>query len=572
MTIHRFKAETLEDAYQAMRQRLGEDAVVLSTETVTEGGILGFLGRKVVEIRASAPERRPNPRRLTALERRYLATEAADVPAGAADPQTVAYFRDLVSQAQARMRSAGAQSPGAPQGPHPGPMTGRAGDVASGEGPRVSDTKPQNSPAPAADADFRSRAMDAAQASASQERRAADGEFRTRAADAAQLDRRRASDGGFEPRAMDPVQRSTTPRRRATDLHASRLNAERSVGLDDAARSGGSDSPRTAPVHGSAAIAVAPMGADGGQGDHRDDLADDLVRRDIGEMRDMLRVMFTEMPGAGLPSEFVPYYRLLLKRGLTREAASDLIAGTMDCEDPKLLHDRMFFLERLKMRVRKNVRVTGGVALEAGRRKVIALVGPTGVGKTTNIAKLAAQFALKEPAKLGLITADTYRIAATDQLKVYANIIGVEMAIVYNARDVAQALERFRDCDVVLMDTAGGSPFNQQQMADVRRVLEAARVDETMLVLSAGTQLEDLQAIVRQYGALSPHSIFFTKLDETRHYGALYCLAREAGLPLSYFSYGQNVPDDVVMAHQSIVAKLVVDGGDSRVRSGRKPA
>ena len=528
MTIHRFKAETLEDAYQAMRRRLGEDAVVLSTETVTEGGILGFLGRKVVEIRASAPERRPNPRRLTALERRYLAADAADVQAGAADPETVAYFQNLVRQAQTRMRTGRAEA----SLPHAAPTAQTHESLSTGGGmdPRTAARGPVAGPA--------------------------HGEMDTKHGQNVSQPARRASDRGTATVAAG----SATP-----------PGTERDAGVYSRPRGPQTDRPVT---HGTAAVAVAPTDADGGTARHDDQpmVDDDLFRRDIGEMRDMLRVMFTEMPGAGLPSEFVPYYRLLLKRGLTREAASDLIVGTMDCEDPKLLHDRMFFLERLKMRVRKGVKVTGGVALEGGKRKVIALVGPTGVGKTTNIAKLAAQFALKEPAKLGLITADTYRIAATDQLKVYANIIGVDMAIVYNARDVAQALERFRDCDVVLMDTAGGSPFNQRQMEDVRRVLEAAHVDETMLVLSAGTQLEDLQAIVRQYGALSPHSILFTKLDETRHYGALYCLAHEAGLPLSYFSYGQNVPDDVVLAHQSIVAKLVVDGGDSRVRSGRKPA
>jgi flagellar biosynthesis protein FlhF len=123
-------------------------------------------------------------------------------------------------------------------------------------------------------------------------------------------------------------------------------------------------------------------------------------------------------------------------------------------------------------------------------------------------------------------------------------------------------VKAFTDRDLVLIDTAGGSPFNRGQMTEVRALVEAAQPDEVHLLVSANVALEDLREIVTHFSILKPTALFFTKLDETRRYGQLFCLAAEAGLPLSYFSVGQNVPDDILPVSAGTVAKLVVEGED----------
>jgi flagellar biosynthesis protein FlhF len=207
--------------------------------------------------------------------------------------------------------------------------------------------------------------------------------------------------------------------------------------------------------------------------------------------------------------------------------------------------------------------VTGGIALQSGQRKVVALVGATGVGKTTNLAKLSALFSVQEHAKVGVITTDTYRVAATDQLQVYANIIDLPMEVVHEPSEMKAALKKLANCDLILIDTAGGSPFNREQMTDMRALLDVAKPDEVHLLASANTSLADLRDVVTNFSLLRPTALFFTKLDETKRYGQLYCLAAEAGLPLSYFSVGQQVPDDIMPASPGTVAKLVIEGDES---------
>src|SRR5690606_37462039 len=132
------------------------------------------------------------------------------------------------------------------------------------------------------------------------------------------------------------------------------------------------------------------------------------------------------------------------------------------------------------------------------------------------------------------VTADTYRVAAPEQLRVYANIIGLDLEVANDPREMAAAIRKFRGHDLVLIDTAGGSPYNEEQLQEMADVVTAAQPDEVMLVVSALTPLEDMRATLSRFSLLQPTSMVFTKLDETRRFGALVCLANESGLPLSY--------------------------------------
>lgn len=281
-------------------------------------------------------------------------------------------------------------------------------------------------------------------------------------------------------------------------------------------------------------------------------------------MREMLQVIMAERPGAGLPPELSPHYRTMIEAGVSRKVAAQLVAEAAELEDADAVRDPRFFAERLRLIVQRHVKVTGGLRLREGASNLIALIGPTGVGKTTSIAKLAAHYAVREGLTVALITADTYRIAAPEQLRTYANIIGLPMRIVNEAREMAAAREAFRNYDLVLMDTAGGSPFNLKQIHELKLMLAAARPTDTYLVLSANTPLDDLREGLQNFGQANPGALIFSKLDETRRFGAMYSLLVESGLPLSYISNGQDVPDDIAVAEPGPIASLVMEEGRRR--------
>lgn len=447
--LYKIKAATLEEAYQRIRRKFGEDAVVLNTRQAVEGGILGLFGRRVVEVTVSATVPGPPPARpRSAVERKYA--EHAVPPQGPApdkQPENLKHLEQLVRDAQRRMNA------------QPAPAAQAAGDAATRPG------------APAAPVTY-TRMPQAAQAAA-------------------------APMLAFPARKPEPA-------------------------------------------------------------------GEENIRKELGEIRSMLQVLYAENPGAGLPTEFAPHYRELVAQGVSRRIAAELTAAVLKDSDPAILRDPRVFRERLMIEVRKLVRVTGGAALQPGRCRRIALCGSTGVGKTTNLAKLAAHFAVRERARVGLVTADTYRVAAVDQLRVYANIIGLPLRVAHDPREALAALDEFRGHDLVLMDTAGGSQFNLEQISELKSMLTAVQPDEVYLVLSAATPLEDLRNAVHNFRCLGPTALVFTKIDETRQYGAMFSAALESELPFGYFSTGQNVPEDIQVATPGAVASLLVEGRPGR--------
>ncbi len=212
--------------------------------------------------------------------------------------------------------------------------------------------------------------------------------------------------------------------------------------------------------------------------------------------------------------------------------------------------------------------VAGGVALTPGSRRVVALVGPTGVGKTTTLAKIAALAALFGKKKVAFVTADTYRIAAVEQLRTYAEIIGVPCEVVYTPAEMRQALASHDGRDLVLIDTAGRSPRSSMHMAELRAFLEAAQVDETHLVLSMTTRPRDLLEIVERFSPCGVNRLIFSKLDETSRLGAILGVTSAVKVPISYVTYGQNVPEDIEVADAAQLARWILDGGVEDVEGG----
>ena len=188
--------------------------------------------------------------------------------------------------------------------------------------------------------------------------------------------------------------------------------------------------------------------------------------------------------------------------------------------------------------------------------KVVFFVGPTGVGKTTTIAKIASSFRVEQNKKVALLTADTYRIAAAEQLRTYANILEVPFRVVYTAQEISQAIEDFNDYDYVLVDTTGHSPNNEAQVSSV----ETTARKEIFLVLSASTKYRDLMKIADTYKEIADYKLIFTKLDETSTLGNIYNLKMYTGAQLSYVTYGQNVPDDIEYFNPQSTVKQLLGG------------
>lgn len=204
------------------------------------------------------------------------------------------------------------------------------------------------------------------------------------------------------------------------------------------------------------------------------------------------------------------------------------------------------------------------ISPSASGPKIVLFLGPTGVGKTTTIAKLASKYALEEKKKVALVTADTYRIAAAEQLRTYADILEVPFRVVYTAEEFVQSVsESFRSCDFIFVDTAGHSHKNDQQLSDMGELIKAIPADlsyQCFLVLSAATKYRDLLTITKSYRDITNYQLIFTKLDETGTLGTLYNIKMAADTPIAYVTYGQNVPDDIEKFNPQSTVKQLLGG------------
>ena len=192
------------------------------------------------------------------------------------------------------------------------------------------------------------------------------------------------------------------------------------------------------------------------------------------------------------------------------------------------------------------------------RNKVVAVVGPTGAGKTTTLAKLAANASLIRKQKVGLITTDTYRVGAVDQLRHYADLIGVPLETVSTPEEFSYAMNRFARYDLVLVDTAGRNPGDNNQVADLRTMFRQYDV-ETHLVIPAATRQYEVNDILVRYHGLAPAALIFTKYDEARVFGAMVNAVMASDLPISFITMGQRVPEDITRPRPQAIARRIAE-------------
>lgn len=277
-----------------------------------------------------------------------------------------------------------------------------------------------------------------------------------------------------------------------------------------------------------------------------------FVLKDVASLTDpalplQLQAYQMELLGAGVDSDTVD--RWLNTTVSFASSMGEAVSGPMSAGTP--------WLEHLQRTVLRELRIGSPILTHPGERRVVALVGPTGVGKTTTVAKLAAGFRIEARRRVGLLTIDTFRIAAVQQLKAYAEIMDLPMQVVERPDDMQPALDLLGDVDLVLIDTAGRSPKSDVRIDQLVELLRSAQPDETHLVLNATSSAAATRLALQGFAPVRPTAAILTKLDEAPNtVGVLSALASSeqfSGIPLSYITNGQQVPDDIAPAEAEML-------------------
>ena len=278
------------------------------------------------------------------------------------------------------------------------------------------------------------------------------------------------------------------------------------------------------------------------------------IKSAVGEMSEQIR--YQRMPA--LPAPLKDVYKRLVENELAEEITSELIQhlyGRFSEEE----YTRPERVEKYLIKeITSLIQVAKPTPIREKKPLVLAFVGPSGVGKTTTLAKLTTSKNFYGGNKLALITADTYRVAATQQLGTFSEIADIPMEVVHSPRDMTRAVAKHKDKEVIMVDTAGGSQFNDRLIGELSRLIKAAAPDEVHLVLSITTKSKDLMRTIKLFRFEQKVRLLFTKFDETLTFGSIVSVVRESGLPLSYLTFGQEVPEDIELANPAKIAKLVV--------------
>lgn len=263
-----------------------------------------------------------------------------------------------------------------------------------------------------------------------------------------------------------------------------------------------------------------------------------------------------------IPREFATIYKKAASSGMKSEHLKKIMEVTITNMPSKMLSnpvavERYFYFLLEKMLPRKKTQDI------EHKQRIMMLVGPTGVGKTTTLSKLAYKYAYggQKRLKTGIITLDNYRIGAVEQLAQYAQVMRMRMIEAININEFKSALSMLSDCDLILVDTVGSSQYDTQKLANLKEILVGSGADiDVQLVLSASTKTEDLLEIYNSFSIMDIDSLIITKLDETKIFGNIFSLVYETNTPVNFFSIGQNVPDDIEIADNTRLVKCVLEG------------
>lgn len=265
-----------------------------------------------------------------------------------------------------------------------------------------------------------------------------------------------------------------------------------------------------------------------------------------------------------LPRQMGRYYSFLKEKGLSEEIIQYLLGNVASYLREDLLENDGIVIGDLRKQIIKICSNTDTIRPDGLKTTVVALIGPTGVGKTTTIGKLAAGFSIIDKRKVALVTADTYRVAAVEQLRTFGEIIGVPVEVAMTPDGLKDAILRHTDKELIFVDTAGRSPNHELHMSELKEFLAKASPDITMLVMSVTTNTDDQAEVLKRFKDYSTHLIL-TKLDESTKLGSILDLVTKTTLPIAYLTNGQNVPDDIEAATPEKIARCVLGEGKANV-------
>jgi flagellar biosynthesis protein FlhF len=267
---------------------------------------------------------------------------------------------------------------------------------------------------------------------------------------------------------------------------------------------------------------------------------------------------------AALPSSPIMFelFSEMLDAGVEPLLAKSLLRQAADQCSPEQQDDAWLIKGRLCQMTAGQLHVGSAIDVRHGQQSVVALIGPTGVGKTTTIAKLATSFRLEQNCRVGLITLDTFRAGAVDQLLHHAESLDADLEVVSSADQFQPALHRLRNCDLVLIDTAGRSPGDAIQIRVLRESLLPAQPTATLLAISATSSAGHIRASLNHFASLNPSGLVITKVDEAVGFGAWLSVLTEIDLPVNYLTHGQEVPRDFAVANRRRLASLLLGQGN----------
>lgn len=284
------------------------------------------------------------------------------------------------------------------------------------------------------------------------------------------------------------------------------------------------------------------------------------LTQEMAEIKKILRASTSVFDGfPEFQGIFFELFIDLVENGVDRKLATKLIHTLQAQTDAGQMGDGKTVRRQLFNLLTSSISVPAPLKLEKGKRKIVVMVGPTGSGKTTTIAKLSSYFKLMESRKVALMTIDSYRIGAEAHLRTYAEILDVPFYSVYNEREVRYRLDLIRDYELVFIDTTGRSPNDKKGLLIMEKHLSTIPDDEkeVYLVLSATTKAPDLYLTYEKYSIFNPDKLVFSKIDESLSLGNLFSLKLKTDIPAAYFTTGQRVPEDIEIAYPRKFARRV---------------
>lgn len=290
-------------------------------------------------------------------------------------------------------------------------------------------------------------------------------------------------------------------------------------------------------------------------------MTDSTLKNEVSELKTLMVRMMMNQPEAestnGYSKQVKAVYDRLIKQGINQELAIKIIEKALSDETNQSLNEDSILLA-VKNELFTLLNKNSAEREIKDSTKIVHFVGPTGVGKTTTIAKLAAEKVLKHKKKVAFITADTYRIGAVEQLRTYADILHCPIEVVFSPQDTLKAIEKLQEYDLIFMDTAGRNYHNEMYISELNKILAKDKTSETFLVLSLTHKFDDLISILEQFKKVNIDKLLFTKYDETLTYGSVMNILAMYPYGVSYIANGQNVPDDIeVLNDEKIINSIL---------------